>query len=216
MTNDNEMTLPNYILNSLNGAWKLARATPNSMQYFDLSSDGFWKSFWAIAVMLPAFILWVLFNLQGGSQQIGDGVEISYPLLSESIYIILALPLTALVMAYFTKFMKISENFSSMVIAYNWVSAFIYIIMAVFTMILLSGFFGGQISVVILMMLRFYFGFYVLWFTLKSSLQISGLLAVGVLIFVKLLDTTMQVLLYKIFNPAYFDAVIYAASNPPS
>lgn len=210
------MTLLNYILNSLNGAWKLARAKPDSMQYFDLSSDGFWKSFWAIAVMVPAFILWVSFNLKGGSQQIGDGVEISYPLLSESIYLIVALPLTALVMAYFTKFMKISDNFASMVIAYNWVSAFIYIIMAAFTMILLSGVFGGQMSVVILMVLRFYFGFYVLWFTFKSSLQISGLLAAGVLIFVKLLDTTVQVLLYKMFNPDYFEAVIYAASNPPS
>ncbi|MBT5072780.1 MAG: hypothetical protein HOJ34_07305 [Kordiimonadaceae bacterium] len=216
MTNDNEMTLPSYILKSLNGAWKLVQARQNPMQYFDLSSDGFWKSFWAIAVMIPAFILWAMFNLQGGSQEIREGFEISYPLLSEGIYFALALPLTAMVMAYFTKFMKISDNFSSMVIAYNWVSALIYIIMAIFTMIFLSGIVGGQISVVVLMMLRFYFGFYVLWFTFRHSLQISGMLAAGVLIFVKLLDTSMQVLIYKIFNPDYFDAVIAVASNPPS
>lgn len=216
MSDENHISLPNYIIRSLAGAWKLVLRNPKAMDYLDLSTDGFWKSFWALSVMLPAFILWVFFNLQGGAVQPPNGVEISYPLLSESAFFIVALPFTAIVMMYFTKYLKISEHYASMVIAYNWVNAISYVIMAVLTVILLSGVLGAQIAAIILMMLRFYFGFYVIWFTLKVSLQISSLLAVGVLIFIKLLETVTQVMIFKLFNPEYFDAIYNAINNPPA
>ena len=57
MTNDNKISLPNYILKSMSGTLKLLQMKPQSMEYFDLSLDGFWKSFWALAVMAPAFLL---------------------------------------------------------------------------------------------------------------------------------------------------------------
>ncbi|MBT5185523.1 MAG: hypothetical protein HOH19_07260 [Kordiimonadaceae bacterium] len=210
------MKLPQYILNSILGSWKFVQAKPSAMEYLDQSSDGFWKSFWAIAVMAPVFVLWAIFNTRNEVLNSATGIEISYPFLSEGIFFIIALPFTAFVMIYFTKFMKISENYSSMVIAYNWVSAMIYVIMALITMILLSGFISEQISAIILMMIRFYFGFYVLWFTLKSSLKIGGFLSFGVLIFVKLLDTSLLVILYQIFNPEYFEAIFAMANSQPS
>lgn len=216
MSDQNQISLPNYIVRSLAGAWKLVLRNPKAMDHLDLSTDGFWKSFWALSVMFPAFVLWVFFNLQGGTVQTPNGIEISYPLLSEGIFFVIALPFTAIVMAYFTKYLKISENYASMVIAYNWVNAITYVILAVLTVILLSGVLGTQIAAILLMMLRFFFGFYIIWFTLKISLQISGLLAVGVLIFVKLLETAAQVMIFKIFNPEYFDAIFNAINNPPA
>lgn len=216
MTNDNEMTLPQYIQASVKGAFKFVQAKPSAMDYLDNSPDGFWKSFWAIAVMAPMFGLWAIFNFQSDSMTTQAGIEINYPVLSEGLFFIIALPLTAFVMVYFTKFMKISENYVSMVIAYNWVSALVYIIMAISTIILLSGLIGEQISGIILLMLRFYFGFYVMWFTLKTSLKIGGFLSFGVLIFVKLLETSILVMVYKIFNPEYFEAIYAMANTPPA
>ena len=194
----------------------LARANPEAMEHFDLSSDGFWKSFWAIAAMAPAFFLWAFFNMYGQTVEIQEGVKISYPLLSEAIFFLIALPFTAFVMVYFTKYMKISDRYASMVIAYNWTSAIVYLIMAVATVILLSGIIGTQVSSIILLLLRVYFGFYVFWLIFKTSLQISGFLAFGVLLFVKLLDASVQVIIFKIFNPEYFNAIFNAINSLPS
>ncbi|MCC3861397.1 hypothetical protein [Pseudemcibacter aquimaris] len=216
MSENTEMPLGLYIQSSLKGAWKLVQAKPNAMEYFDLSSDGFWKSFWAIAVMLPAYALWTYFNLQGGTREIAEGVELAHPFLAEGIFFFTTLPLTAFVMIYFTKWMNISSNYSSMVIAYNWMSALIYLILVSMTMILSSGLVSGELSTALLIMLNFYFGFYVVWYTLKNSLQIGGVFAIGVLLFVKLLETVSMVLLYQIFNPEYFNAVVDTINNQPS
>lgn len=216
MSNDNEIPIGSYIQNSIKGAWKLIQANPKSMDYFDLSSDGFWKSFWAIAVMAPAFALWAFYQLQGGPQTISEGVEISYPILADGVFFVIALPMTAFIMAYFTKFMKIDANYASMVIAYNWMSALVYLIMAVLSIILTSGIISMEITSIMLVVLRFYFGFYVVWFTLKTSLQITGLLALGVLIFVKLFETLAQFLLIKAFNPELFELMTAGFNSQPS
>ncbi len=214
MTNDNTLKLSDHILKSLRGAWELSRANPKAMQYFDLSSDGFWKSFWALGVMMPVYLLWAVFNIQTEPQT--SGPMVSYPLLSESIFFLSILPITAFVMVYFTKFMKISENYALMVIAFNWVNALVFCLVTIATIILGTGLVGEGISFFILVMLKFYFTIYVVWFTLKISLGISGLLAAGVFLFISLLNACIQVLLLMVFNPDYFEAVFAAVNIQPA
>lgn len=216
MSENQQMPLGLYIQNSLKGAWKLVQARPNAMEYFDLSSDGFWKSFWAIAVMLPAYFLWTFFNLQGEGVELINGTRTAYPYLSHGIFCIITLPLTAFVMIYFTKWMNISANYTSMVIAYNWMTALKFSILTCFRIILSSGLMSAELSYALLIMLQVYFGVYVVWFTLKNSLKISGMLGVGVFIFVYLLDEATLALLLQIFNPEYIDDLIQSANNPPA
>lgn len=216
MSNDNHTSLPNYILKSMNGAWKLVQAKPNAMDYFDLSSDGFWKSFWAIAAMLPGLILITVFHYQNNADLANVDVAATYPYLSNTVFFFLALPFTAFVMAYFTKFMKIDQHYASMIIAYNWMSAIVFLIMAIATVILGSGVVGSAISGIILIILGTYFSIYVPWFTFKVGLNISGMLAIGVLIFVKLLDASLIVVLFKVLNPEHFELIFAAANNQPS
>tara|TARA_R110002096_G_scaffold415163_1_gene616656 strand:+ start:43073 stop:43696 length:624 start_codon:yes stop_codon:yes gene_type:complete len=207
MTNDNEMSLPNYILKSMAGAWKLVSMNRNSMDYFDLSSDGFWKSFWALGVMVPAFLLEVIY---------GSQAEVSQPLATKSIYFVVSLPLMAIVMLYFTRFMKISINYAPMVIAYNWLNAMIYSILIAVGLILNLLAPESAVTGVVLLILSVYFGWYVVWHTLKISLAISGMLAVGVLLFVNFFNAVLQVLILKIFNPEVFDMLFNLASTQPS
>lgn len=216
MINEDEknVKLSDYILRSLNGAWQMVRANPKAMDYFDLSSDGFWKSFWAIGVMLPVYILWVFFNLQADPEAHPD--MITYPLLSESLFFIFILPFSAFVMIYFTKFMKIGENYAAMIIAFNWVSALVFWVVTILTIILASGLVGDGIATFILLVVKFYLTAYVVWFTIKISLNISGGLAIGVFLFISLLNASVQLLLLMTFNPTYFDAVYAAINNLPS
>lgn len=216
MSGDNQITIGSYIRYSLKAALKLVKLNPNSMEYFDLSSDGFWKSFWAIAVMVPGLVMVSMFQYQGVVNQASPEETMAYPFLSNVVFFSLALPFTAFVMAYFTKFMKIDEHYPSMVIAYNWMSALVYLIMVILTVILGSGILSNNISGVILTVVGFYFSIYIHWFTFKVGLQISGALAIGVLIFVKLLDASLIVILFKVLDPDYFEMIMQAINSQPS
>lgn len=216
MSGDNQITIVSYIQYSLKAALKLVKLNPHSMEYFDLSSDGFWKSFLAIAVMVPGLIMVSVFQYQGISDQATPDETMAYPFLSNVVFFFLALPFTAFVMAYFTKFMKIDEHYAPMVIAYNWMSALVYLIMAVMTVILGSGLLSNNIAGVMLTVVGFYFSIYIHWFTFKVGLQISGALAIGVIIFVKLLDASLIVLLFKVFDPDYFEMMMQAINSQPA
>ena len=207
MTNDNKISLPNYILKSMSGTLKLLQMKPESMEYFDLSIDGFWKSFWALAVMTPAFLLEFIYGAQA---------DVSQPLTTKFIYFLVSLPLTATVMLYFTKFMKININYMPMVIAYNWLNEVTFNILIIEGLILNLLAPESQVTVVILLMFSVYFGLYVVWYTLKVSLAISTSLAVGVLLFVNIFNAVLQVLILKVFDPEVFEMLFNLASNQPS
>ena len=44
----------------LTGAWRMMMGKPDGIRLLDISADGFWNSFFAIAIALPALIAgWV-------------------------------------------------------------------------------------------------------------------------------------------------------------
>ena len=51
------------IVASLYGAWRLMRLDPTGMTYFNLSADGFWRSFFAAVIVAPAYVLFVVVGL---------------------------------------------------------------------------------------------------------------------------------------------------------
>ena len=207
MSDQKPISLPAYIYYSLAAAWKLVQANPRSMDYFDLSSDGFWKSFWAIALIIPIFAI----KLIGDSNQ-----GILQPYLSMAIYVITALPVTAIVMHYFTKWMNIGEHYASMVIAYNWLNALTVNIVMIASMILLQLFPEAQMVGFINIILSFYFKVYVVWFMFKVALQISGWLAIGVMVFESLFNGVYQIMLMRFIEPDMFAALMQQISNPPA
>ena len=48
------------IVRSLTGAWRLFLDRPDAMRFFDVSVDGFWRSFAAVVLILPAYALFAL------------------------------------------------------------------------------------------------------------------------------------------------------------
>ena len=206
MANDDQIKLSSYFQHSLMGAWQLIKVNPKAMDYFDLSSDGFWKSFWAIALMLPAFVFWALYNIEYNPY---------YAFMTELLVVFLLLPFVAFVMFFFTKFMNIQDHYPSMIIAYNWVNVPIYWIIKIAYIILYSGSISMEIASTVMMVIGFYLSLYVVWATFKLSLKISGLLAVGVLVFELLLAASMQAIIMRIFNPDELSAMVALASNPP-
>ncbi len=56
--------MPNLrdIVYGLFGAWRLARLDRTAMTYFDRTPEGFWKSFFAAAIVAPGFALLVILD----------------------------------------------------------------------------------------------------------------------------------------------------------
>lgn len=177
------------------------------MTFFDVSSDGFWKSFWAIIVMLPIFLVGLTY---------GGGTNGDQPVVTEVIFFIVSLPLMALVMYYFTRFMNIDDNYPSMIIASNWLTALNYNILVISGLFLNFFLPNNEMALVIIYVLSFYFGLYVAWFMYKTSLNISGYLAVGVLLFDAVFSLTVRTIILKVFDPEVFERTFGAASNLPS
>ncbi|RWD66395.1 MAG: transporter [Mesorhizobium sp.] len=109
---------------SLAGAWRLMFGKADGLRMLDLSADGFWNSFFAIVVALPALIVgWV-----GIANEIGDPNAFAGRL---SMLIRLAtvdigswvLPLVAL--ALVAPRAGIGGRFVHYVVASNWASAII-------------------------------------------------------------------------------------------
>jgi hypothetical protein len=108
----------------LTGAWRLMTGKPDGLLLLDISADGFWNSFFAIVVALPAlFVSWI-----GVANEIADE-----PLVGGRLSILLRLaaidlsawilPLVALAVA--APLAGIGARFVHYVVASNWGSALI-------------------------------------------------------------------------------------------
>jgi hypothetical protein len=109
---------------SLNGAWRLMLGKADGVRLLDLSADGFWNSFYAMVVAVPALIVgWV-----GIANEIGDPDAFAGRL---AMLVKLAtvdlgawvLPLVAL--ALIAPRAGIGGRFVAYVVASNWASAII-------------------------------------------------------------------------------------------
>lgn len=109
----------------LTGAWRMMTGKPDGLRMLDLSADGFWNSFFAIVVALPALMVgWV-----GVANELGAEPEIFGGKLSILLRVALVdagawvLPLLAL--AAVAPRAGIGDRFVTYVVASNWASALI-------------------------------------------------------------------------------------------
>jgi len=186
--------LINYFIGSLTGAWQLIKLNPQAMDYFDKSADGFWKSFWAIILVAPLFFLGLNISYEPA---VAEGHQVS--LMAHIVEFFLRLPLIALVMAYFTKFLKIDTHYSDMIIASNWLWVVAnYIILSLSILISLE-ILPIQAGTLLVVAVAVYLELYVIWFLFKQSLQISGWLAFGVMVFKALFTLSVMQVIIRIF-----------------
>lgn len=192
---EKQMSLLNYFAQSLNAAWQLAKLNPRAMDYFDKSAEGFWKSFWAIILAAPLFVVWVNFSYEKAVEQGYAG-----PIEANVVAFIVGLPLFALVMVLFTRFLKIDANYVPMVIAYNWLSVIIYYATMPIDLLMRVGIVPQNIGITLTFAIIFYLQIYVTWFMFKHSLKISGALAIGVLVFEFLFSLTIMTVLLRLLS----------------
>lgn len=100
----------------LYGAWRLAQGDRNGLGYFDASYYGFWRSFWAAAIVAPAYVL--IIGLSQGNEGVTAG-----PMRVLAVHAIAyALDWTAfpLAMVFAAKALGRDATYLRFIVALNW------------------------------------------------------------------------------------------------
>jgi hypothetical protein len=114
---------------SIGAAWRLFLGDPRGMAGFDLSVEGFWRSFGAIFPILPFYLCVVLVE-----RQIRFGDAATPPDVSEGHFffvraLIVAVDWVALpvLLGLFARPLGIAQNYAAFVIARNWASVLVVV-----------------------------------------------------------------------------------------
>lgn len=113
------------IQSSLFGAWRLMMGKADGLRLLDLSADGFWNSFFAMIVALPALLVsWTGFanDLYPGADLYGARIAL-LPRIALVDFCAWVVPLIAL--ALVAKPAGIHSRFVHYVVASNWASAIV-------------------------------------------------------------------------------------------
>lgn len=101
------------------GAWRMAWADASGLAHFDDSERGFWLSFWAAAIALPAYALVVALNIAtpDGSGPPIDGLRL---LLVETIAYVIGWTAFPLAMISVADKLGRAQFYSRYIVANNW------------------------------------------------------------------------------------------------
>lgn len=166
---------------SFRGMAGLLNREPDAIGAFDLSLDGFARSFWAIALTAPAFIVSLALQrralgLDGAHRSLFDDGSVALAVGLGHLASFLALPLA---MMFVARRLSLGERYVPFVVATNWVAIFGSFILAVPGALYLMGLETRAL------MTLFTIGFAIIvlhaqWFAAKVTLRVGAGLAAGV------------------------------------
>lgn len=104
--------------------WRMMTGKPDAIRMLDLSAEGFWDSFFAIIIAIPAlFVSWVtVANDIGGGGTTGDRISI---LLGLAFVDLVSWVAPLVVLGLVARYIGIGDRFVHYVVATNWASAIV-------------------------------------------------------------------------------------------
>ena len=174
------------------GVVKMARNEAEGLNYLDLSTSGFWRSFWAYAYSLPAYLVFWLSNraaimAAAPHANCGTGFFV-YSALSDAVGIALGITAVALV----ARPMGIADRFVHLIVSANWLSLPLAYVMAAGTLLTMGT--GGE-SGSFLLLIIILGALAVSWRVFRVALGGDGLLAFGLLVLMELVFVITNVVL---------------------
>ena len=186
------------IVRSLFGAFRLARLDGRGMGYFNLSIEGFWRSFFAAAIVAPGYALLVAQKLATWPATVDPALAV---LIEAAAYALswIAFPVAAV---FLTTMLGLSRNYVPLIVAANWAEVLqfaLFLLVMLATLLLPAGVRGPVLVAVIGAILAYE------WFVARTALATTGGVAVGIVLVDLLLGVGINVAA---------DRLIWAVSTP--
>lgn len=168
------------VVNGLTGALRLAGRDTSGYGHFDTSLDGFWRSFTAALLALPAYIIVTALRTDS------VGIDASAFFLVEAIAYVTGWFAFPFAMLYVTDMLDRRERYITFIVATNWATAIQLSVIGLIASLegigLLPEGLAGFLSLVATLWIISY-----QWFIARTALEISGATAAAVV----LLDLTL-------------------------
>ncbi|MCG8356594.1 MAG: hypothetical protein MI920_13570, partial [Kiloniellales bacterium] len=110
------MGLGQEITSSIYGAWRLALRDADGMRWFNLSVEGFWRSFIAALLILPVALVLARVPVPGES----GGVQREFPMII-GLYVVEWVG-RAVLLLVLSSLLDRTSRYAATVIAWNWVA----------------------------------------------------------------------------------------------
>ncbi|MGI9480884.1 MAG: hypothetical protein ACR2OR_00870 [Hyphomicrobiales bacterium] len=167
------MELPSSqeVRRSLAGGIHLMRRDVSGMQFFNLTEEGFWRSFFAIILVLPLLFV-AEAALGGGSAPLSARLARSSVnlLLHWMVFVALVLPIC--------RAAGMGHLYMPFITVYNWCSVVGTSLLMVPALLTISGLFGFEAGQLLAFAVSVFIIFY-LWFAAKTALDGNGWSAAG-------------------------------------
>jgi hypothetical protein len=169
---------------SFRGTIDLLNSRVEGLEAFDMSERGFWRSFSAIWLTLPAYVVSLAFErlrlgLIQPDRSLLDSIWIDLVVALGHVAAFVALPVA---MIWVTRAFRLTHRYVPFVIVTNWIAVIGLLVLSVPAMLLLLGWatpalaslFALAFSVIVLRLQ---------WFATKATLGLPGLAAFAVVLF---------------------------------
>ena len=176
------------VARAIYGAWRLMLFDADGMTFFDLSTGGFWRSFFAAVVVAPLYAVLVVIDL-GAREEVFDA---GWAFLATTGTYCLLWASFPVVAVFLTRWLSLTGRYIPLIVAYNWISVPQMVIIATAVLI---GTGGGTLGTIGLT-LTFAASIFVLvyqWFVTVTALGRSSLTAVGIVLLQVVINELIQI-----------------------
>jgi hypothetical protein len=190
------------ITRSLTAAWELFLDRPGAMRGFDVSVEGFWRSFAAVLLVVPSYALAVL-----AEAELSAEIDPAAPVQDGAAFLVqnvlglgldwVALPL---ILALLARPLGIARHYPEFVVARNWGAVIAAVPFGVIGLLIVLGFLGGELAnllmfAALIIVLRY------TYIIARRSLDVSLGFAIGIVILDFVVSLTLALALDAIFAP---------------
>lgn len=161
----------------LDGMIRVARLRPDGISAFDATPQGFWRSFWAAAILAPLAATTMLFE----AADLGSEAEPTRFLLLQAIAYVVNWVAFPLLMLRIADLLQRGHNYFRYMVAYNWFRLLQAAVVYPISLLALSQMVPDDavafLSLVVISAMLLYD-----WFIAKSALEIDGGTAAAIVI----------------------------------
>lgn len=184
------------VRSSAQGSWMMICGRPEGMSYYDLSVEGFWRSFTVLIYVLPFYVLGNLTETrlaaELGEQLASGGGWMPLPKLLTIVADWVSFPI---LLAFLASMLDIRSTYGAYVTVRNWITMLLVLPHAVLNTLFLLGIINADILLTLSLLIVGWF----LWvhFTVtRIALAVSAGLAVGLVV----LDFILSLFIVQIID----------------